>query len=221
MADALRIVALDLGTRAAGIAWTHDRTGTPAIGCTTVHTDGLPLHRRIHRVLEDVEVAVRCRPHLVVVEGTFSRPGGSDAPLHMLRGVILHWLWSRRPSIPYVDVAPATVKVWATGSGATSGENKVTKQAVKEAVIATYGRLVHVATYDEADAVALASLGCYAYGQPLVSGLRSQQTRALSSVRWPDLVTESGPVVPVVGTAVSGGAAGNGRRPARTRAGAR
>lgn len=223
----LRIVALDLALKTAAIAWTCDHHGRQKLGVRSVHTarvnhDRID-HTRIHRVLEDVAAAVQCKPHLVVIEDTFTRGGGSDIPLIGLRSVVCHWLWSKR--IPYADVAPSTVKVWATGSGATRGENKVTKDKVVAAVIGTYGGLLSIDTRDDnqADAVALLSMACYAYGRPLVSGLNSQHVRALSSVRWPDLSTEAGPVVPVVGAAVSGGAGGDARRPARTRsrAGAR
>ncbi|MBM0275131.1 RuvC family protein [Micromonospora tarensis] len=191
------MVALDLSTSAAGIAHTHWHDGSPRLGCRTVNTGLIDVHTKIHRVLSDVAAAAKSRPHLVIVEGTFSRPGASDAPLHMLRGVVLHWLWTRQ--IPYVDVQPATVKVWATGSGATRGENKVTKDRVIEAVLSTYGGLLQIdpRDSDQADAVALLSLGMAAYGQPLVHISNAHQTRALKAPKWPTLSTESGPVVPV------------------------
>ncbi|MEU4781065.1 hypothetical protein [Micromonospora sp. NPDC023633] len=192
---ALRMVALDLSTSAAGIAHTHWHDGTPRLGCRTVKTGLLDLHKKVHHVLADVAAAVKCRPHLVVVEGSFSRPGASDAPLHMLRGVVLHWLWTK--GIPYVDVQPSTVKVWATGSGATNGENKVTKDKVIEAVLSTYGGLMQIdpRDSDQCDAVALLSLGMAAYGQPLVSVTSAHQRRALAVPKWPTLATEAGPVV--------------------------
>ena len=197
----LRFVALDLGTSAAGIAHTHDRHGAAKLGCRTVEAPApMAIHKRIHRVLEDVEVAVRCKPHLVVVEGTFSRPGSSDGPLHMLRGVILHWLWAHK--VAYVDVAPKTLKVWATGSGDApkrrdKGADGVWREGVVEAVTATYGGLVHIATTDEADAVALLGMAADVYGQP-IAPVRDHRRRALKVPKWPNLATEAGPVVPAV-----------------------
>lgn len=187
---ALRLVALDLSTSAAGIAHTHDHHGKPRLGCRTVHTGGIDLHPKIHMVWQDVKVALQCRPDLVVVEGTFSRPGGSDAPLHMLRGVILYYLWATRT--PYVDVAPKTLKVWATGSGDAPKRRTNGVDGVLEEVIATYGSLVHVATTDEADAVALLTMGAAAYGQP-IAPIPERGRRALKVPRWPDLSAPFGP----------------------------
>ena len=194
------MMALDLSLKAAAIGWTHDHHGRPGLGCRTVHTDRVNKdrvdHNRIHKVLEWVAAAARCRPHLCVVEGTFTRGGASDIPLIELREVVCHWLWVQK--IPYVDIQPSTVKVWATGSGATRGENKVTKDKVVAAVVATYGRLLHIDPRDDnqCDVIALLSLGLAAYGQPLVRITRAQQTRALSVPAWPTLATEHGPVVP-------------------------
>jgi crossover junction endodeoxyribonuclease RuvC len=126
------------------------------------------------------------RVDLVVLEGTFSRQSGSDYPLHHVRAIVTQWLARQR--ICYVDVQPATVKVWATGSGTTRGVNKVTKAKVVEAVIATYGRLLNIPRDDNAcDAVALLSMGLAAYGQPLVDEFRQPHRRALDAVRWPEL----------------------------------
>lgn len=195
------MISLDLSLAAAAIAWNHDHHGVANLGVRTVHTARVNKdtvdHNRIHRVLEWVAAAAKARPHLAVIEGTFTRGGGSDIPLIGLRTVVCHWLWTKK--IPYVDVAPATVKVWTTGSGATRGENKVTKDKVVAAVVATYGGLLNIDPRDDnqCDAVGLLSLGLAAYGQPLVRVTRAQQTRALAAVRWPTLATEAGPVVPV------------------------
>ncbi|MFI6819759.1 hypothetical protein ACIBJE_02255 [Micromonospora sp. NPDC050187] len=197
---ALRMIGLDLSLGAAAIAWTHDHHSAANLGVRTVHTARVNKdtvdHNRIHRVLEWVAAAAKARPHLAVIEGTFTRGGGSDIPLIGLRTVVCHWLWTKK--IPYVDVAPATVKVWATGSGATRGENKVTKDKVIAEILATYGGLLNIDPRDDnqCDAVALLTLGRAAYGQPLVRITRAQQTRALTAVSWPTLATETGPVVP-------------------------
>lgn len=197
----LRMVALDLSVSGTGMAWNYDHHGHPNLGCRTVHTarvnhDAVD-HNRIQRVLEWVAAAAKSRPHLAVVEGTFTRGSGSDIPLIGLRQIVCHWLWVK--GIPYVGVAPATLKVWTTGRGTTNGENKVTKDEVKAAVVATYGGLLNIDPRDDnqCDAVGLLSMGLAAYGQPLVRITRSHQTRALSTPKWPTLTTEEGPVVPV------------------------
>lgn len=182
----MRVIALDLSTSATAIAHTHDHHGRPALAVRTIHTALRPLHEQIDTVWRDVVAAVRCRPDLVVIEGTFSRPGASDYPLHALHGVVKQWLWSR--GVPYVDVAPATLKVWATGSGATRGVNKVTKDRVIEGVLSAYGGLLTIDPRDDnqCDAVALLTLGLAAYGCPLVR-VTDRRAQAVKVPSWPTL----------------------------------
>jgi crossover junction endodeoxyribonuclease RuvC len=195
----LRVIGLDLSTAASGMAQTHDSTGQPRLSVRTIDTAKRPLHDQI----DMIEMAVRkaCgwvngfpawpghRPDLVVVEGTFSREGGSDYPLHAVRANVLQWLHRQR--IPYVDVQPLTLKMWATGSGATRGKNKVSKAGVCAAIVATYGRFLHINPRDDncCDAVALLTMGLAAYGQPLAD-VPETHRRALASIStWPTLKT--------------------------------
>jgi|GEM_PF-944424 len=196
MTHLLRLVALDISTAATSIASTHASDGTSGLWVSTLDTSRRPLHTQTDII--DVGVRKACgygsgnkrlggdRVDLVVIEGTFSRGSASDYPLHHVRAVVTQWL--ARQHIAYVDVAPATLKVWATGSGATSGKNKVTKDKVVEAVIATYGHLLNINPRDDnqTDAVALMSLGLAAYGQPLAE-VPEAHKRALKAVRWPQL----------------------------------
>lgn len=194
----LRLVALDLSLTGTGVAFTHDHHGATALGCRTIYSrwGADRPHDRLNDILSGVAAAAKCEPHLVVVEAaSYGSVGNAVDQLAGLRWITRHWLWSRQ--IRYVEVAPATVKVWATGSGATSGENKVTKRRVREDITATYGHLVHVSTDDEADALSMLSAACAAYGQPLARVTDGRKTRALGSVSWPTLATETGPVVPV------------------------
>lgn len=186
MTASLRVVGLDLSTSATGLAHTHAANGEPRLAVRTITAGLKPLHDQIDTMEYSVRRACQTKPDVVVIEGSFSRPGASDYPLHALRGVITQWLHRQR--IPYVDVQPATVKVWATGSGATRGENKVTKDKVCAAVVATYGGLLHINPRDDdaCDAVALLALGLAAYGQPLAD-VPASHRRALSSVTWPVL----------------------------------
>lgn len=191
----LRVAAFDIAT-ATGRARTHDSHGEPRLSADVIDTSLRPLLAQI----DLIEIAVQracgvpdgggpitpaARPDVVAVEGTFSRPGGADYPLHAMRAVPLQWLHRRR--IPVVTVAPATVKVYATGSGATSGENKVTKREVVAAIIATYGDLLHVPQDDNAcDALTMLAMVLDVYGQPLAE-VPQIKRRALAAVKWPDL----------------------------------
>lgn len=193
----LRLVSLDLSLAATGIAATHDHHGRAGLLARTVHTARTAHgatdmdHTRVNAVLADVAAAVRCRPHLVVIEWLpqFDGKGATTLRLAELHGVVKHWLHVK--GVRYVDVHPPEVKIWATGKG------NANKTAVVERITADYGRLVHIADDNVADAVALLSLGLAAYGHQLVPVHGPHQRRALGNVRWPDLATEDGPVVPV------------------------
>lgn len=192
----LRLVGLDLSLTGTGAASTHDHHGDPVLTCRTLASrwGADRPHDRLNDILAGIAAVMRCEPHLVVVEAaSYGSVGNAVDQLAGLRWITRHWLWSR--GIRYVEMAPATVKVWATGSGATSGENKVTKQRVREEITATYGHLVHVASHDEADALSMLSAACAAYGQPLARVTMPKKTRALGTVKWPTLATEAGPVV--------------------------
>lgn len=191
----LRAVALDLSTAATAIASTHDPRGEPFLSVYTIPgTSKRDLHEQISIIETHVRracgwsaVGTIWQPDVVTIEGTFSREGGSDYPLHALHANIKQFLWRRR--IPYIDVSPSTVKVWATGSGATRGVNKVTKDKVVTAVIATYGHLLTINPRDDnqTDAVALLTLCHAAYGRPLAPVPTLNHSKALKGLRWPVL----------------------------------
>jgi crossover junction endodeoxyribonuclease RuvC len=192
----LWVTGLDLSTAASGIASTHTSAGDLQLWARALDTAKRPL--RVQTDAIDIAVRQACgygsgnrlvgarRADLVVLEGTFSRGSGSDYPLHHVRANVLQWLW--RMGIPVVDVSPATVKVWATGSGATRGVNKVTKLKVIESIIATYGHLLAIPRDDNAcDAVALMSLGRAAYGQALAPVQHGRAAEVIDGISWPTI----------------------------------
>lgn len=197
----LRMVALDLSLAATAIAATHDPDGVPFLSvftvpdtaCRLLHEQTALIERRVRRSCGWGPAGTVWVPDVVVIEGTFSREGAhkSDYPLHHLHANIKQWLWRRR--IPYVDVSPSTVKLWATGSGSNRGATKVTKRPVVEAIIATYGNhlLINPRDNNQTDAVALLSLGLYAYGQPLTEPPSLNHKKALKSVKWPTLKADT------------------------------
>jgi crossover junction endodeoxyribonuclease RuvC len=185
MSRPLRIVALDLSLTATGIAVTHDAAGEPRLSCRTVVTRKRPTetaidHARLHETFAAVSSAMGCKPDLVVVEWLPQFEGKGDASLRLaeLHGATKHWLWSK--GYRYVDVKPVHLKQYATGKG------NANKEQVREAVIARYGRLLHIGTFDEADAVTLLAMALDAYGQQLCP-VNSIQGRGVTAVTWPDL----------------------------------
>ena len=185
MRPPLRIVALDLSLRATGIAVTHDSHGRARMSCRTVSPRKTPSdtaidHRRLHETFRSIETAVACKPDLVVVEWLPQFDGKGDASLRLdeLHGALKHWLWSHKHL--YVDVLPTHLKMYATGNG------NATKQQVREAVTARYGRYLHIGTEDEADAVTLMAMALDAYGQPLGPSTAAHG-RGITATKWPDL----------------------------------
>lgn len=181
----LRIVALDLSLTAAGIAVTHDAHGEPRLACRTItpikHKSHTAInHRRMAEILSAIQIAVQCKPDLVPIEWLPQFTGHGDTSLRLaeLHGLVKHWLWSR--GIPYVDVNPTHLQMYATGKG------RATKDEVREAVIARYGKRLHIHTYDEADAVTLLASALHHYGQPLAV-VQSHHHKALEGTTWPDL----------------------------------
>lgn len=184
----LRVVALDLSLTATGIAVTHDQAGKSRLSCRTVSPRRRPSdtaidHERLHETFAAIAAAVRCGPDIVVVEWLPQFSGHGDASLRIaeLHGAVKHWLWSQGHR--YVDVLPQRLKTYATGYG------NATKQAVREAVTARYGRLLHIGTEDEADAVTLLAMALDVYGQPLAE-VPAAHRKAIADVSaWPALDT--------------------------------
>lgn len=178
-------VALDLSLTATGIAVTHDQAGEPRLSCRTVTPRKYPSataidHKRLHQTFEALAAAVVCKPDLIVIEWLPQFAGHGDVSLRLaeLHGALKHWLWSR--GLVYVDVKPAHLQMYATGKG------KASKEAVREAVTARYGRLLHIGSYDEADAVTLLAMALDQYGQSLAP-VTPNQGAAVGKVTWPEL----------------------------------
>ena len=190
----VRAVALDISQKATAVAATHDTDGKPFLHTFTIpDTAGKPLHEQCATIEWVVRRACggstsqKWRPDVVTVEGTFSAQTGSDYPLHHLHANLKQWLWRRR--IPYVDVAPATLKVWMTGRG-----RGVTKRESTASVIAAYGAFLSINPADDnqADAVGLLTMTLAAHAQqlchpPHLPGKPNSHWRALKGLKWPSV----------------------------------
>jgi crossover junction endodeoxyribonuclease RuvC len=188
----MRVVALDLSLTGTGIAVTHDQLGEPRLSCRTVSprrypTDNVIDHRRLHETFQAVAASLACRPDLVVVEFLPKVQGTGGVPLRLaeLHGALKHFMWAKGHR--YIDVEPQRLKTYATGNG------NAKKELVREQVIARYGSLLHVSTYDEADAVSALALTLAAYGQPLTGrdgreiAVPPANAKAVAAVTWPQL----------------------------------
>lgn len=192
MSRPLRVVGLDLGIANVGIAVTHDQIGEPRLSCRTVtpraRNDRSTVmdHERVHETIAAIQAAVRCKPDVVVIELPILVEGHGDMSVRLgeIHGPIKHWLFSQR--IPYADVNNMHVKQYATGNGGAK------KPEVLAAVIARYGRFLHVHSYDEADATTLLMAGLDHYGSSLPDGtplpsVPPHNSKGVAKTTWPEL----------------------------------
>ena len=181
--DPVRIVGLDLSLCSSGMS-----DGVRHQVFRTTNAD------RIERRLFDIERAVIafCGPvadqpqcSLAVIEGGSLRsPGQAAEELAALRMIVRKRLWRR--GIPFAVVPPSTLKLFTTGRGNASKDDMVA--AVDGAhgtdfasVQKSHGR------YDLADSAALWAMGASRAG--LLDPCATAR-KALSSVSWPDLVSD-------------------------------
>ena len=169
------IAGLDLSTTRIGYA---DPSGSTHSITTSVKPKEPA--RRLHELVRSLEHLLRGlgpRPRLVVIEGYVPSARGLRTLIRLaeLGGVVRLRLWEL--DIAYVEVNPAKLKRYATGSG---GADKPAMQAAAAELGAS------AANHDEADAFLLRHLGRAAYGLEAVEpdGYRAE---VVASITWPDI----------------------------------
>lgn len=135
------------------------------------------------------------RPDLVVVEAPAF---GSKTPYqHDLSGNwwrVVDMLLELAGELRVLLVNPTKVKIYATGSGATSGPNKVDKKKVAAAVRTRYGvgvaRAIDGNGSDVVDAFVLAAIGARVLGSPIEARvLPANHLRALDDLDLSGILT--------------------------------
>ena len=194
----MKVIGLDLSLASAGIARAtvadglDPQTFTCAVGRAgqagaTLAERWYRLDAQRERIIGEIGAA---RPDLVVVEApSFGSQHGQQHDRSGLWWLVTDALFSTL--IPVAEVAPSTLKVWATGRGTTRGDTKVTKTDVRQEIRRTYGHLFDIPSpahggNDIADAIALVTLGLARVGQPLTD-VPLTHSRAIDSVSWPTL----------------------------------
>lgn len=187
----MRLVGLDLSLRSTGIARVYlDDDGRVAGTHTDVTGEELderaPLDEQIGRVdrVATSVVSLVGAPDLVVVEGPL--PGGravgsSEEERAWLRGLVYRRI--HRAGIPLVEVAPSTLKLYATGNG------RAGKPLVVQAVRRHYGDRFDIplrksdGQQDVADAIALVAMAARSIGHPIDLD-HPTRLRAMRAPRW-------------------------------------
>lgn len=167
--NASRILALDLSLVRTGVCEPDGATSYIPTG----KLRGLP---RIDYIVRRVQALAR-GADLVVIEGYSFGSHNRAVPLAELGGCVR--LLLHRLAIPYVDVPPATLKKWATGSG-------VAKKIDMVVVARERFGLEGTTDDNEADAFLLWAMARHHYGCPITK-MPKVQAEAASKVAWPEL----------------------------------
>lgn len=191
-----RVVGLDLSLTSTGIARLEvDENGaitgshTDTVTSTPPDEQTLPQRvRRVdyvaNRVIDAVASAGRPghRPDLIAIEGaSFGSTTGQAQERAWLRGAVYLELYAI--GVPFVEVAPTSLKLYATGNGRAS------KTDVVQSVRRHYGEHFDIplreadGREDVADAIALAAMGARAIGHPIDAD-HPTRTRAMRAPKW-------------------------------------
>jgi Holliday junction resolvasome RuvABC endonuclease subunit len=164
----ITVIGLDLSLTGTGIAYADGSTAT-------VKTRPAEGDRRLLHIAEAVALAAGTGTTLAVIEDlpTHAKSAGITGMVHgVVRAVLLEH------GVPYVLIAPATLKAYATGSG--SGDK--TGMA-----LAAYKRAgVEFADDNQCDAYWLRAAGLDRLGEPLFDLPAAQRAR-LDKPVWPVL----------------------------------
>ncbi|HNB58717.1 MAG TPA: hypothetical protein PK308_00290 [Phycisphaerales bacterium] len=174
----MNLLALDLSLT--GTGWATN--GTHGAFSGVFGAEDLTGLERIASLRDDcLRLAWKHGPDLVVIEGLVAtRFGNASLDLAGLGWAVR--LGLHAAGIPYVDVAPTSLKKFATGKG-----NATKIEVLKEA----WKRLGYEGTDDnEADALWLLHAGLHHYGAQRLD-LPKVNLEALAKVHWPALGVEA------------------------------
>lgn len=163
-----RILALDLSLMRTGVCGPDGATSCIAIG----ELRGMP---RIDAIARQVQALAR-GVDLVVIEGYSYASANQAHQVGELGGCVRFLL--HRLGVPYVDVAPSSLKKYAAGKG-NCGKDMMIAAAIRRFGFAGSDN-------NEADAFLLWCLARHAYGCPIAE-VPAAQAVAVTKVAWPAL----------------------------------
>lgn len=170
----MKVVGLDLSLTSTGIAYADKATNFSAYTIKPKTTGHERLNQIVMEVMREAEES-----DLVVVEGpSFGSTGSAFHQLAGLWWVVTQTFWDF--NIRYAQIAPGTLKKYATGKGSAGKD---------EMLLATARRFPSFSgDNNAADALWLAAAGAEHLGYPLVQ-LPTEQRAVLAKVTWPEAVT--------------------------------
>lgn len=164
-----RVVAIDISITATGVALPN--------GALTTWTPTVAGDMRLVELADRTNaLAANEHPDLAVIEDAlFTGRANRNTGIVLMAHGVIRTAFLRR-NIPIVYVPPATLKIYACGTG----------QATKhDMMIELYKRTgLDVRDDNQADAWWLRAMGCAGLGAPVLE-LPKTHTRALDKIRWP------------------------------------
>jgi crossover junction endodeoxyribonuclease RuvC len=181
------VAGLDLSLTNAGVAVLAD--GRPRLIKSIGHhtRDGASYAQRNRRIVSQARA----------VTGILKAFGVEKIDFAVIEGPLPHepsqaYAWDRAQlwggvfsqllawKIPTAVINPMTLKLWFTGAG------NATKTRMLDTARGMFREAI--ASHDEADAIALATLGAYRLGDPIPFKPNERQLLALEKVEWPEVV---------------------------------
>lgn len=167
----MNVIGFDLSLAATGLA-------LPDGTCRTYRPKTGPDEpaRRLHELVERISARIHAvHADLAVIEAYFVNPKFVTASLRLaeLGGPIRVLLFER--NIPYIEISPAALKMFATGNGNATKE---------QMVIAARNYGATVANDNEADAFLLRLAALQRYEPTLEL---PQITKSIAALPWPDV----------------------------------
>jgi Holliday junction resolvasome RuvABC endonuclease subunit len=178
----MKVVGLDLSMTSTGVAIIESGRRMPELCKVRSHSagEGYPQDAvRFHQLRADLMAVIPKDADLVVMEGpAFGAKGNRIVQMFWLWGKIYDCLFLAR-KMPVVVVPPSTVKKFSTDKG------NADKIAVALAVSRMWPGL-NLTSDDEADALALASMGAVHLRMPLPFKVLERHKLALGKIDWPE-----------------------------------
>ncbi|HEV2071073.1 MAG TPA: hypothetical protein VGR26_14885 [Acidimicrobiales bacterium] len=153
----IRVLGLDIASRCTGVALPNGRTLTIKARTQTNPGPG----RMDEQLVELRRLTANAAPEIAAIEG-YSMGGLRGLASQRLAetGGIIRWaLWRR--GVPFLEIPPSTLKVYATGSGRADKDDMV--------AVAVEGG-ADVDDHDQADAWLCRAFLLHAVGQPVWRG---------------------------------------------------
>jgi hypothetical protein len=177
MADAPRVLAIDLSLTATGLAGNWPKPWTETYKPKTAASDP---HGRLHEITGAVYgQAARGQVDLAIIEGPSYGSAKGQRGHHERAGLWWNVTWRLwRNYVPLLVMTPGSVKVYATGNGGASKD---------DVLVAAVNRwpLAAIANNNEADAFTMLAAALDRAGVPLC-GMPKTHRRTLPAINaWP------------------------------------